>query len=204
MHKVVAFVCLMLAALHAQTAVLVDISDSMQGNEPLLERSVKDLANKLRRIKVYAFGSRVIEITDYSSFVCNGGGTNMSEALGRAQGIKSEVIFIITDGMPNNPNKVRGKATELRRAGMKICTVYVGNQDSAEAFMRQISDAVYMPHTLGSLLDPCFRHARENNWQVALVKEQDDRQLDSMKTNGFQNVYTDVAYENDASMLEGM
>lgn len=169
--------------LEAGVVILVDTSGSMSGQEQALSEAINWLTERVRNYRVYSFGCGIKELENET--IQTGCGTPMAHALHKAQEVGKEVVFLLSDGVPDSITDTNQAAQNLRQSGVKLCSIYVGDKsDGGAVLLKSLSDEFT---TIGMLNNTsfayCLHKARQMQWAIEVAEENLTKTLPSMRND---------------------
>jgi hypothetical protein len=141
-------------------AMLVDTSGSMQNRKEDLVRLMDKVWTYKYDISAFSFADDIRQLWHKKPYdIRIGGSTNLSGAVDTLvkKNKLPKVLVIMTDGVPNDNEKVRRAVNEVKRMQqVKICSVYVGN-GKVPAILYEISDVVLQEAAIDMSLERCLQ-----------------------------------------------
>lgn len=154
------------------TLVVVDTSGSLDYDVAKKEIS-KIVDSYLKEsVPIIAFNSSVYDIKTVNDLNF-GGGTDLAEAYEKTLTFPfTKFVITITDGRPNNDNDTLFYAQELKKRGIKLCTIFLSNkEDTPPNVLKKFSDKIFVTNEFSKVRKLCSNQVKNKLLGLDAVKK---------------------------------
>lgn len=155
----------------SDTAMVLDSSGSMKGNEKQMKVSIKKALQK--NVNAIGFGSYVYTIKNENDYHLNGS-TGLSLTLDHIDKNfpHTKYIIIASGGAPNDSMAVKKISDKIKKKGIKICSSYIGG-GQIPSILKDISDITFISN-VNLAIDKCSsKRVKQKLMGTAVVKKVD-------------------------------
>lgn len=169
-------IVVLLFAQNENEIVLVDMSGSM-GTEIIIKSIKKVVAEYLKNgARVYGFNANIKQINTIDEIIMRGG-TNLLNALELIESKHKQLkyLILITDAKVNESNAILSVSNEMKKNGVKICSIYLSqNSSKVPKILLDISEELFETNNINSAFKRCKLKIREFREEHAKKIDVDD------------------------------
>lgn len=186
--KVMIIILLLEAVLFARTALMIDVSSSMDtnGNKEKIEQVIKKYRSSHEH-DVYTFSNSVTKV-DSSYNITFGGGTSISNAIKHISLQKDiTLMFLLTDGQPSSKQATLNAFDESKKR-LKICTIFLSNNSTIPQVLDDISSKVFSVYQIDQAFENCERVKYKMLNELIIENKEQEAFLQNLLTNDQQGI----------------